>query len=323
MAIDTLSAGLLIHAPRAGVRPSQALSHDRVIVFEADGRRTMTSAKATAPAARPAVPPYLLPRSYIDPRWGYDLVQEPDQRWRIVAKRAERPGMLLAFPEAKLTDGDNRVRITNTTVWPWTVQGHMIMTFPDGSQYIGSGTMLYRHHVLTAGHCVYSASNGGWASSVQFNAAQNDGTLPFGSAWATLLASFNGWVSSGLRDWDMGILVLNEDLGNSTGWMGIISTSDGNLMNHQITVAGYPGDKGGQQLWASTNPIVGVLAQLVSYNAYTKGGDSGAAAYGLWQGVDLEHQAADHVAGPDGIPNTGCRVSADKFQPIVDFINSH
>jgi V8-like Glu-specific endopeptidase len=261
----------------------------------------------------------LLPASYIDPTRRYILNEEKDKRFRIVGTTAAPLGQVKLQAKAKPQAGaDNRVRITNTTAWPYSVHGHVIITYPDKKQYIGSGTMVNKHHVLTAGHVVFSKANGGWATSVQFNAAQNDGTLPFGSAFATYLFSFKGWTDSQLRDYDTGMLILDRDLGNRTGWMGLITTSDGNLSNHQITVAGYPGDKGGQQLWAATAPIVSVSGHQIGYNAYTKGGDSGAGVYGLWQGINLEHVCADHVAGPNGIPNTGSRLARDKFDRIVN-----
>jgi V8-like Glu-specific endopeptidase len=258
-----------------------------------------------------------LPRSYMAPAGKYLLREEPDKRFRILGTAPA--GSVKALRRTQMRDAsDNRVRITSTTVWPYSVHGHCIITYPDQKQYIGSGTMVNKHHVLTAGHVVYSKDNGGWATSVQFNAAQNDSTLPYGSAFATYLFSFKGWTESHLRDYDMGMLILDRDLGNSTGWLGLIATSDGNLSNHQITVAGYPGDKGGQQLWAATAPIVSVADNQVSYDAYTRGGDSGAGVYSIWDGISMEHVCADHVAGPNGIPNTGCRLAQDKFNRIVN-----
>jgi V8-like Glu-specific endopeptidase len=258
-----------------------------------------------------------VPATYVDPAKKYILVEEPDGRFRLVGTAVR--GKVTLLSKAQAAKGvDNRVRVTNTTAWPNSVQGHVIITFPDKKQYIGSGTMVNKHHVLTAGHVVFSKANGGWATSIQFNAAQNDATLPFGAAFATYLFSFKGWTNSQLRDYDTGMLILNRDLGNRTGWMGLITTGDGNLKNHQITVAGYPGDKGGQQLWSATGPIVSVADHQIGYNAYTKGGDSGAGVYGLWSGINLEHVCADHVAGPNGIPNTGSRLARDKFDRIVN-----
>jgi glutamyl endopeptidase len=283
----------------------------------ATGDSVSTGAYRPGRAAAAAAPQF--PATYVDPAKKYVLVEEPDGRFRLVDTGRRAKVTLLAKAKAGAMAGpDNRVRITNTTAWPNRVHGHCIITYPDKKQYIGSGTMVNKHHVLTAGHVVFSKANGGWATSVQFNAAQNDSTLPFGSAFATYLFSFKGWTDSGLRDYDTGMLILNRDLGNQTGWMGLITTGDGNLSNHQITVAGYPGDKGGQQLWAATAPIVSVAAFQIGYNAYTKGGDSGAGVYGLWQGINGEHVCADHVAGPNGIPNTGSRLAKNKFDRIVN-----
>ena len=192
--------------------------------------------RGAAPVAGP------LPDSYVHPAEKYILVQEPDKRFRLVGLAPEAKVTLLEHRELQ-AGADNRVRITNTTTWPHSVHGHCIITYPDTRQYIGSGTMVNRHHVITAGHVVYSKANGGWATSIQFNAAQNDGTLPYGSAFATFLFSFKGWTDSQNRDYDTGMLILNRDLGNQTGWMGLITTSDGNLSNHQVTVEGYPGER--------------------------------------------------------------------------------
>ena len=53
-------------------------------------------------------------------------------------------------------------------------------------------------------------------------------------------------------------------------------------------------------MWAATAPIASVADHQIGYDAYTKGGDSGAGVYGVWAGFDFEHVCADHVAGPNG-----------------------
>jgi V8-like Glu-specific endopeptidase len=259
----------------------------------------------------------IFPKTYIAPTKKYILIEEPDKRFRII-KTAARGKVTLLPGKLDLRDVDNRVRINNTSSWPYSVHGHIIITFPDNNQYIGSGTMVNKHHVITAGHVVYSKSNGGWATSIQFNAAQNDSTLPFGTAFATRMFSFKGWTQNENRDYDTGLLILDQDLGNQTGWMGLAYLSDENLLNHQITVAGYPGDKGGQQLWAATAPIVSVASRRIGYDAFTKGGDSGAGVYIKWKDTNEEKVCADHIMGANGIPNTGSRISKDKFGLIVN-----
>lgn len=86
-------------------------------------------------------------------------------------------------------------------------------------------------------------------------------------------------------------------------------------------MSGYPGDKGGQQQWAATAPVVHVFPEQLSYNAYTKGGDSGAGVYGLWQGVPEYHTCADPTRGPNGIPNSGSRLSSAKWPFLIKWLN--
>jgi glutamyl endopeptidase len=244
------------------------------------------------------------------------LVEQPNRYVQLV--RTANESKVRRLPGTKrIVTADNRIRIMDTAAWPFSALGHLIVTFPSGRQFIGSGTVVNRRHVLTAGHLVFSDRHGGWATSIQFNAAQNEAVLPFGSAFAVRLFTFKGWVEDQDRDYDTGMLHLDRNLGNLTGWMGLITTGDADLSNHQITVAGYPMDKGGQQLWAATAPITDVMSHQVAYDAFTILGQSGAGVYGKWPGFRHEHVCADHVAGLNGVPNLGSRIARNKFDRIV------
>jgi glutamyl endopeptidase len=302
------------------VQSERQLEKAKVDVQESAHGKATSGHKPADRRHRPAPSLAGWPQTYIDPKHRYVLVEEPDKRYRIVGQDPVGRVTPRAKAKAPQAGQDNRVRVNDTTTWPNCVHGHVIITFPDNNQYIGSGTMVNKHHVVTAGHVVYSKSNGGWATSIQFNAAQNDSSVPFGSAWATRLVSFSGWTNDGDEEWDIGMLILNEDLGNETGWMGLISTADNNLSEHQITVSGYPGDKGGQEMWAAAAPIVGVQSEQLQYDAFTKGGDSGSGVYGVWQGIAGEHVCAAHTLGANGIPNTGTRIASDKFPVMVSWM---
>ena len=118
---------------------------------------------------------------------------------------------------------DDRVQVTTPTAWPYAVTGHLQMIFPNGRRYIGSGTMVGRHHVLTAGHCVYSRADGGWAKQISFEAARNGNVRPFGTQSAIRLLSVEGWTSAEATEFDMGMLILDGDVGDRTGYMGVIT----------------------------------------------------------------------------------------------------
>jgi V8-like Glu-specific endopeptidase len=162
---------------------------------------------------------------------------------------------------------------------------------------------------------------GGWVTSVQFNAAQDEANVPYGSAFATRLITFKGWKEEGHLghfEYDTGMLILDRDVGNQTGWMGLITTGDEDLSSHQVSVEGYPKDKGGRQRWGATAPIRDVESHLITYDIFTALGESGAGVYGLWPGFTYEHVCANHQSGRNGITNQGSRLARDKFDRIVE-----
>jgi len=218
---------------------------------------------------------------------------------------------------------DDRERVSNPQVWPYCVHGHMIMRFPNGKVYIGTGTMVNRHHVITAGHCVFSKEDGGWATSVQFNAAQNDASLPFGSASATRLLSVKGWTDGGDRAYDFGMLVLGSEVGQNTGWYGLITVgNDSQLHSKRVNVSGYPGDKGGQQMWAHADVIKSVAAENFYYDIDTMGGQSGSGVWSLFDGFQGEKVAGVHTTGAAS-GNGATRISRWKFDLIVNWFQQY
>ncbi|MBL8676124.1 MAG: hypothetical protein JNJ47_01680 [Alphaproteobacteria bacterium] len=68
----------------------------------------------------------------------------------------------------QITPGkDGRVRVMNPSELPYRFHGHMIIKFSNGKEYVGSGTLVGPHHILTAGHNIFSHKMGeGWATSV-------------------------------------------------------------------------------------------------------------------------------------------------------------
>lgn len=234
----------------------------------------------------------------------------------------ESDGHLFLYQPEVIIEPDDRVRVNNTNTWPYSVQGHMIMKFPNGKVYIGSGTMVSKHHVLTAGHCVYSKDDGGWATSVQFLAAQNESTLPFGSVNASRLLSVTGWTSNGDSAYDMGMLILQSDLGVNTGWFGVITVpNDSELIRKRVNVTGYPGDKGGQQMWTHADAIKSLTTENAFYDIDTMGGQSGSGVWSKFDGHEGEKVVCIHTTGAS-TGNGSTRISRAKFDRIVDWLQN-
>jgi glutamyl endopeptidase len=225
----------------------------------------------------------------------------------------------LIQPEVIIGEDDRR-RITATQSWPWRVHGHMVITFPNGKRYIGTGTMIQKHHVATAGHCVYSHADGGWARSVAFIPGQNGSAKPFGTVWASRVVSVKGWTERKLRDYDYGMLVLQSDVGNRTGWYGLITTNDdGKLLRKKVNVSGYPGDKGGEEQWWHADVIKGVGAKRVVYDIDTMGGQSGSGVWAKFAGFDGEKVCAIHTTGSSS-GNGATRVYRDVFDNYIEWM---
>jgi len=152
---------------------------------------------------------------------------------------------------------DDRVQITDTTVYPWRTICSLIVTFPDGTQFIGSGAIVgdecgHGNHVLTAGHMVHSVDHGGWASSVKVIPGRDGSYMPYGYTWATYLRSYTGWTEYQDSRHDWALMTIDYDHA-SLGWMGrMTAASSSAVYTGTLNTAGYPGDKGGDdQYWTA------------------------------------------------------------------------
>ena len=58
---------------------------------------------------------------------------------------------------------DNRIRVTNTTLYPYRAIVHLVIQFNGQEVYGCTGALISKDTVFTAGHCVYNKKLGGWA----------------------------------------------------------------------------------------------------------------------------------------------------------------
>ncbi|HYE72660.1 MAG TPA: trypsin-like serine protease, partial [Blastocatellia bacterium] len=216
---------------------------------------------------------------------------------------------------------DGRIKITNTTSYPWRAITKLYMKFPNGLTYSCSGTLINAKYVLTAGHCIHSKSDGGWATSVTVIPGLNGSYKPYGQTHATYLRSYTGWTVSESSNHDFGLITLAAPLGSSTGWLGLkaYSSVDGLTSN----IAGYPGDKdSGLGLYYHWGPINSSNAYRVFYQIDTYSGQSGSGVYYIEPGP-LRYVFAVHTNGAgSGSYNSGCRINSSKFSSIVSWMAS-
>jgi len=87
---------------------------------------------------------------------------------------------------------DDRVRISPATAIPWRWICQLIITMPNGAGFRGTGWFIGPKCVMTAGHCVYSKTNGGWARRIEVIPGMDGAARPFGSAVGTNFCSVAG-----------------------------------------------------------------------------------------------------------------------------------
>lgn len=205
---------------------------------------------------------------------------------------------------------DDRSIVSNTTVDPYKKICLLVITFPNGETYLGSGNLISSDTVLTAGHCIYDSSCGGWATKIAVYPGNNGTTAPYGVAYSKSLMSVSGWTTSASSQHDIGAIRLDRNMGDSVGWFGLTTT-----LSSPITLSGYHGDLS-RKMGTETKSISRYTTNNVYYTLDSTGGSSGSGVYNSSQQI-----LAVHAYGSTS-ENFGTRVNEDKFSVIKSWIGN-
>ena len=199
---------------------------------------------------------------------------------------------------------DDRVRITATNLIPWRWVCHLRIRTKDDKNFGCTGFLIGPHTVITAGHCVYHHSHGGWPKHIDVMPGRNASNLPYGSVRATSFRSVKGWVNNHNANYDYGAIILPTELGNRTGWFGFACYNSSTLLHMLVNNSGYPGDKPVGTQWFNANEISQVTSRKLHYYIDTMGGQSGSPVWCLKSG----HRYVVGVHAYGGCPNSSTRI---------------
>lgn len=160
--------------------------------------------------------------------------------------------------EAATLEGDEPLKALERIERPWDAEPFryavkLVMRLNQGMAMC-SGTMIGRHTVLTAGHCVYNRDYGGWVTELSVTPAAGGRSMahseyisPYGTVRAASLTASAAWLNREDFKYDTAIVRLEENLGDYTGWMDLEWSR--NSYAGRINFAGYPGASGRTGDW--------------------------------------------------------------------------
>ena len=225
--------------------------------------------------------------------------------------------------EKLLTDVDRRHRV-HKVLYPHTIHVQLEMDFQRGSgtaQYSGSGALVGPNHILTCGHNVYHEVEDHqpwkWAAMIRAFPARNGYSAPFGMAIVTRVYVFSQWVEKHDANYDIALLVLDCAKGWLTGWAGLLCTTDQDLLQEDVQVTGYPGDKGFGQMWEMRDKVKSVTDEKFQYEIDTYYGQSGSAVWVNRFGLPTIIGVHTNLAADC---NEGVRLSKAKFEQFIRVI---
>lgn len=222
------------------------------------------------------------------------------------------PGEVIrAFATQGIFGDDDRSPVAAATITPFSMVVFLMTEWSDGSVSTCSGFMIGPRTVGTAGHCVYDPNGLGWAKRVLAAPGASGATKPFGTVWASNVATVTGWSQRREVASDIAAVTLSSDVGARTGTFQLRAVPDTALQTAPVTVAGYPGDKTSATLWSSSGNIDRVAASLLYFRLDVTHGNSGGP---IWQTSAEGHTVVGLVEGGSSSTNIGVRIS----QPVVD-----
>lgn len=257
-----------------------------------------------------------------------------------IESRSSSPESRTGSTDQVQTEGvisnDDRNRIQNTNLFPYSAVVELQITTQTNKRYTCSGSIINEsgknHHVLTAGHCAYLHDEGGWAKSITVVPAADENVKPFYEAESTNVHTYTEWIQNEEPKFDFALLTLDRSVGNYTGAFGYGYKGEENSIysDGSTHVAGYPGDKPPSTMWHDGDTGLGTIEEygisdrLHKYEMDTAGGMSGGPVWvHNYDGNDEYFQLTVHAYDNSGNGfNYGTRINPNKFNDLTNWTDS-
>lgn len=137
---------------------------------------------------------------------------------------------------------DDRVRVTTTTVAPYSYTCYMYNVYKDGTKSKPySGFMIGRSTAVTAGHCITIDEQP--IDYVVVIPGKNGDYHPYGEAYSTKIAISDGYFVDGNPEDDWAVMKLDRNIGSQSKWAQL-KCKAGSYNGTAVENIGYPGKSG-------------------------------------------------------------------------------
>eukprot|EP01026_Neomeris_dumetosa_P060728 TRINITY_DN57275_c0_g1_i1.p1 TRINITY_DN57275_c0_g1~~TRINITY_DN57275_c0_g1_i1.p1 ORF type:complete len:208 (-),score=14.40 TRINITY_DN57275_c0_g1_i1:36-659(-) len=147
--------------------------------------------------------------------------------------------------QKEIHDGEIPQQVADVRSMPWSAIGRLIVSdCPDlqqGESRLCTAPLIGPHTALTAAHCMFTQA--GWCKKYKFETA--DSTVV-----KVIQVGIRSCWKNGDNNCDVSLISLANDVGLETGFF-TIHMDCSNDFKSQVSIAGYPLDKGGEQMYVS------------------------------------------------------------------------
>lgn len=223
--------------------------------------------------------------------------------------------------------GDDRQRVTNTTLFPFNTIVYVESEFPSGDLLAYSGVMISPYAVLTSALAIYQADLGGFAVSVELapgQAQEREGEellRPYGSQFATELEVPQDWFDFGATEAIYGVAFFTQRFAQIDQFMNLAFDY---IPSGAVNMAGYDAFAQGESesftQWTRSGNVVGTDAIFFDHRMDDDGGAIGAPAWEFLQGSGRRNIFGINCCiASDDSANVGVRLTSANEDLITDW----
>lgn len=218
--------------------------------------------------------------------------------------------------------------VSDPSAFPYSAAVKLYMSWGD-DVWVCSGTLVAAATVLTAGHCMYDATNGReWADRIEVVPALDGDDRPFESAWAVTFTTYTTWTDDGDFAGDMGFLSLDRSVGLHAGFLDREYDDDaGYYVGTALNMNSYPsaewGD--GSTMYHAFDAVIDADEDIVYHELDTTGGTSGGGMYRYEKSTGSRYVRANNsfqTTDGSGSPlyNGGVRFTSQRWADLSTFL---